>query len=34
MDYFDNLNNESLNKYKNKFKNKKKIYRCVLLLLN
>jgi hypothetical protein len=24
MDYFDNLNNESLNKYKNKFKNKKK----------
>jgi hypothetical protein len=30
MDYFDNLDNESLKKYK---KNLKKNYRCVLLLL-
>jgi hypothetical protein len=25
MGYFDNLDNESLNKYKKKFKNKKKL---------
>jgi hypothetical protein len=35
MSYFDNLNNESLNKYK-KYKKYKKwfFYRCVFLLLN
>jgi hypothetical protein len=32
MGYFDNLDNELLNKYK-KFKNKK-VYRCVFLLLD
>jgi hypothetical protein len=33
MVYFDNLDNEPLNKYK-KNKNEKKIYRCVFLLLD
>jgi hypothetical protein len=31
MNYFDNLDNEPLNKYKNNLKNEKNIYRCFLL---
>jgi hypothetical protein len=34
MSYFDNLDNESLKKYKKNLKNRKKIYRCVLLSLD
>jgi hypothetical protein len=34
MSYFDNLDNESLNKYKKNLKNRKKVYRCVLLPLD
>jgi hypothetical protein len=34
MDYFNNLDNEPLNKYKKNLKNEKKVYRCVLLLLD
>jgi hypothetical protein len=32
MSYFDNFENEFLNKYKKKFKNKK-VYRCVILFV-
>jgi hypothetical protein len=31
MGYFDNLDNEPLNKYKKNLKNEKKVYRYVLL---
>jgi hypothetical protein len=34
MGYFDNFDNEFLNKYKKNLKNEKKNYRCVFLLLN
>jgi hypothetical protein len=34
MDYFDNLDNEPLNKYKINLKIWKKVYRCVLLPLD
>jgi hypothetical protein len=34
MGYFDNLDNEYLNKYKINLKNEKKIYRCIFLLLD
>jgi hypothetical protein len=34
MDYFDNLDNGPLNKYKKKTKNEKKVYRCVILPLD
>jgi hypothetical protein len=34
MVYFDNFDNGPLNKYKKKLKIEKKIYSCVLLLLD
>jgi hypothetical protein len=34
MDYFDNLDNWLLNKYKKNLKNKKKLYRFILLRLD
>jgi hypothetical protein len=34
MSYFDNLDNESQNKYKKNLKNRKKVYKCVLLRLD
>jgi hypothetical protein len=34
MGYFDNLDNGPLNKYKKNLKNEKKVYICVLLLLD
>jgi hypothetical protein len=34
LGYFDNLDNEYLNKYKINFKNEKKVYRCIFLLLD